>query len=44
MLDPQETEVMVKEYMDDLFVEPYKLILRHKFVVLINKIYYTKLI
>jgi hypothetical protein len=44
MLDDKEIELLVTDYMDDLFVEPYKLVLRPKlysnaiYVILIGKV------
>ena len=44
MLDDEEVLLLVTDYMEDLFVEPYKLILRPKlfsnaiYVVLIGKV------
>jgi len=44
MLDDKEVQLLVTDYMDDLFVEPYKLILRPKlysnaiYIILIGKV------
>lgn len=44
MLETKEIEDLIKNYMDDLFIEPYKIILRPKiysnaiYVILLGKI------